>query len=164
MLLTISISIHQRNFLLSVHIAVPRSPARFSFLTVSELSSQLKLKLRSSDQDKFVISQAYIEYGIFALFRIDLMNLIDIKASLAKNFHIQPSEIDRMPMWEYELFIEKLNNQVKEENKKQQEEMDKYHIDDYRRLADPKNINRMMTQSSKMPSFSGASMIGGMRR
>lgn len=51
-------------------------------------------------------------------------------------------------MWEYEMFIDELNDQVKEENKKQQEEMDKYHIDDYRKMTNPKNL-----QSPKMPSF-----------
>ena len=103
------------------------------------------------DQDNtpFRLSQAYIEYGIFALWKIDVINLIQIKASLAKNFHIQPSEIDQMPMWEYELFIEEMNKQVKEENDKQQSEMDKYHINDY---TNPKNFSKM-TQP-KMPSMS----------
>ena len=90
------------------------------------------------------------------------MNLINIKSALAKNFHIQPSEIDRMPMWEYELFLQELNEQVKEENKKQQDEMDKYHINDYKKMTDPKNMNNMMSQP-KMPSFNGSSMIGGMK-
>ena len=59
------------------------------------------------------------------MWKINVVNLIQIKASLAKNFHIQPSEIDRMPMWEYEMFIEEVNRQVQEENKQQQDEMDK---------------------------------------
>lgn len=105
-----------------------------------------------------MFNQTYIEYGIFSLFRIDINNLITIKASLAKNFHIQPSEIDAMPMWEYELFLQDLNNQVKEENKKQQDEMDKYHINDYKKMSNPKNMKQ-----PKMPSFNGSSMIGGMK-
>lgn len=80
------------------------------------------------------------------------MNLIQIKSSLAKNFHIQPSEIDKMPMWEYELFIKELNEQVQQENKQQQSEMDKYHVNDYMRAANPKNIQKM-TQP-KMPDLS----------
>ncbi len=80
--------------------------------------------------------------------------MIQIKASLAKNFHIQPSEIDRMPMWEYELFIQEMNKQVKEENEKQQGEMDKYHVKDYMKNANSKNIGKM-TQPPKMPSFNG---------
>jgi hypothetical protein len=98
----------------------------------------------------------YLEYGIFALWRINIINLIQIKAALAKNFHIQPSEIDKMPMWEYELFIEELNKQVKEENNQQQAEMDKYHINDYMKAANPKNMQKAMTapKTPKMPDFS----------
>lgn len=102
------------------------------------------------DQDNtpFRLSQAYIEYGIFALWKINVVNLIQIKASLAKNFHIQPSEIDSMPMWEYEMFIEEMNKQVKEENDKQQDEMDKYHINDYQKSM----------KSPKMPNYSQPKM------
>lgn len=103
------------------------------------------------NRDDFKLSQAYIEYDIFSLFKINIVNLIQIKASLAKNFHIQPSEIDRMPMWEYEMFIREMNNQVKDENKQQQDEMDKYHVNDYMKAANPKNINKMA--QPKMPSF-----------
>ena len=57
-----------------------------------------------------------------------------------------------MPMWEYEMFIKELNDQVKEENKKQEDEMDKYHISDYQRMANPRNMQHMM-QPPKMPSM-----------
>lgn len=77
------------------------------------------------------------------------MNLIKFKASLAKNFHVQPSEVDNMPMWEYELFIKELNNQVEEENKDQQAQMDKYGVDKYSKMADPKNMQKM----TSMPKF-----------
>lgn len=71
------------------------------------------------------------------------MHLIKMKATLAKNFHIQPSEIDEMPVWEYELFIQYINDEVKEENDKQQKEMDKYNINDYRKMSDPSKIQKM---------------------
>ena len=102
------------------------------------------------DKPLFRVDQTYIEYSIFALFRINVVNLIQIKASLAKNFHIQPSEIDKMPMWEYEMFIGEVNKQVKEENEKQQGEMDKYHVKDYMK-NNPKNLQKM--SQPKMPSF-----------
>ena len=103
------------------------------------------------NKESFTLTPAYIEYGIFSLFRINVINLIQIKSSLAKNFHIQPSEIDRMPMWEYELFIEELNKQVKEENNQQQAEMDKYHMNDYMKASNPKNLPKM-TQP-KLPNY-----------
>ena len=104
------------------------------------------------DNKPLRLSQSYLEYGIFTLWKINVVNLISIKASLAKNFHIQPSEIDKMPMWEYEMFIDEMNKQVKEENKQQQDEMDKYHVSDYQKMANPKNLNKMM--NPKMPNMS----------
>lgn len=95
----------------------------------------------------------YFEYVLFGLFKIDLLSLIKIKASLSKNFHIQPSEIDKMPMWEYELYIQALNDLVNEENDKQKKEMDKYDVDGYRKMASPKNLEKMTNPSMpKMPN------------
>lgn len=96
----------------------------------------LDLRLRNSDQGK--LDNSYIEKGIFSLFRIDIINFISNKAALAKNFHIQPSEIDKMPMWEYELFMTNINNMVKQENDEQQKEMGKYNINDYKKMASNK--------------------------
>lgn len=84
--------------------------------------------------------------------RIDLLHLIQIKAGLAKNFHIQPSEIDQMAMWEYELFIKYLNDAIKEENEQQEKEMGKYKIEDYKKMADPSRMNKNF-QQPKMPSM-----------
>ena len=87
------------------------------------------------------------------------MSLVKIKASLAKNFHIQPTEIDKMPMWEYELFIKALNDEINEENEKQQKEMDKYDVDGYMKAASPKKINQM----TKTPQVKIPSSIGSMK-
>lgn len=53
-----------------------------------------------------------------------------------------------MPMWEYEMFIDEMNKQVKEENDKQQGEMDKYHINDY---TNPKKMQKYT--NPKMPAM-----------
>ena len=95
---------------------------------------------------------SYIERAIIALWMINIENLITNKVHLAKNFHIQPSEIDKMPMWEYEMFMKILNNVVDEENKKQKSEMDKYDINSYKKMANPSNMNKMM--SSQTPKMS----------
>lgn len=50
------------------------------------------------------------------------------------------------------MFIDEMNKQVKEENKQQQDEMDKYHVSDYQKMANPKNLNKMM--NPKMPNMS----------
>lgn len=101
----------------------------------------LEQRLRNSDQDN-KLGSSYIEYCIYSLFKIDLFNLIKTKVSLAKNFHIQPSEIDTMSYWEYEMFITELNNQVKEDNDNQQKEMDKYNIPDPKKMSNPSNVMR----------------------
>ena len=108
------------------------------------------------------LSSPFMEYQIFSLMRIDIISLINIKASLSKAFHIQPSEIDNMPMWEFELYIKQLNELVKEENEGQKKEMDKYRINEYMKMASPSNMNKTMANASnpgtlmnnmKMPSM-----------
>ena len=81
-----------------------------------------------------------------------MIQLIKSKAILAKEFHIQPSEIDIMPMWEYEYFIRFINEAVKEENDRQQSEMSKYNVNDYKKMTNSSNMNKM-AQTPKMPSM-----------
>jgi hypothetical protein len=51
---------------------------------------------------------------------------------LCKEFHLQPSEIDIMPFWEYSMFIDELNDRLKDENKKNEEQEKKYDINSYK--------------------------------
>jgi hypothetical protein len=100
------------------------------------------------------MDNSYIEKAIISLWMINIENLVANKVHLAKNFHIQPSEIDKMAMWEYEMFMKTLNEVVKEENKKQKDEMDKYDINSYKKMANPSNMNKMMNPTMpKMPSM-----------
>ena len=104
-------------------------------------------KLKNSVVDKEVFDNS-IEKAIFSLFRIDVINLIRNKVSLAKNFHIQPSELEIMPMWEYELFMDELNNRIKEEKAK------KYDIDKYKNMANkPPKIPNFDTSQFKLPKY-----------
>ena len=92
------------------------------------------------------------------------MNYIKTKAILVKEFHMQPSEIDNMPAWEYELFLKELNNIVKEENAKNQQEMDKAGYKDAQKMANPKYAQNMANKQMssindfKMPTMSMSSM------
>ena len=73
---------------------------------------------------------------------------------LAKEFHIQPSELEIMPAWEFELFVKELNNIVKEENDRQKQEMDKAGIKDAQKMANPNNIAKMQQAATpKMPTM-----------
>lgn len=98
-----------------------------------------------------------MEFCIFSLIKTDLISLVKIKATLAKNFHIQPSEVDNMQMWEFELFINHLNDLVKDENDSQKAEMDKYKVNDYMKRADPRNIKNMTNfKAPTMPNMNVA--------
>jgi hypothetical protein len=84
----------------------------------------------------------------------DLSQLIKSKALLAKNFHIQPSEIDAMQMWEYEMFVQFINDAVKSENDEQKKEMEKYNIDDIKKMSNPSYMKKMASSHMpKMPSI-----------
>ena len=82
-----------------------------------------------------------------------------MKSILAKEFHIQPSEIDKMPAWEYELFMKEINQAVKEENERNQKEMDKAGIDKMQKMQNPNYMKSMQKQSMpRMDNFKMPSM------
>lgn len=109
--------------------------------------------------DNKYLDQSYIEVAIYSLFKTDIVAYIKAKAILAKEFHIQPSEIDNMPVWEFEIFAQSINEAVKDENDRQKAEMDKAGISDAKKMADTNNITKMqkaatpqMPQMPKMPT------------
>lgn len=93
--------------------------------------------------------------SLYSQFQINIENLVRNKVALVRNFHIQPSEIDRMPYWEYEYFTKFANEMIEEENKQQKEGNEDYSMDAMERRS-----NSMMKNASsnfkmpKMPSFS----------
>lgn len=102
------------------------------------------------------LNASYLEFAIIKLFIIDIPRLVELKSALSKNFHIQPSEIDGMAYWEYEMYIRYIQEQVKEENDRQKAEMDKYKVQDAMKMANPNNVRKMTdinTRMPQMPSF-----------
>ena len=89
-----------------------------------------------------------LEFSVVKMFIVNLISLIKNKVSLAKNFNISPSEIDRMYYWEYEYMLETVNDQIKKENENAEKERKQY---------GDMNPNRMMSKAKssipKMPSF-----------
>ena len=114
-------------------------------ITESEIKKEF---LRRIDLTKGVLDSAIIK-----LFQIDLLNLIRNKISLSKHFYIAPSEIDRMYYWEYEFFLDEVNQNIKAENEKQEKENDKYKH--YNPNSISKNISSSMPKMPKMqtPKF-----------
>ena len=123
----------------------------------SKFSSMLKPEARSLVLDNTKIN--YFESAIFACFRVDIRDIINIKAQLGKAFHIQPSEVDKMPFWELEYYIKELEKMVAEENEENQNEVNKAGIGKLGQMADPKNMSKMMSAATpklpdiKMPSI-----------
>ena len=60
------------------------------------------------------------------MFRVDIRNLVKNRLYIAKDFNIQPSEIARMPFYEYEFLLEDIKEFAEEEKKKNKEQEDKY--------------------------------------
>ena len=137
----------------------------FNFRTVSPHYSEAVNRRRSLDHDSesapVFLDKTYIEYMMFLLFKIDIVNYINVKSILAKEFHIQPSEIDSMPAWEYELFMKQINEAVKEENKRNETEMEKSNVGDIKKMSSKANINKMQREaksSFKMPNMGSFKM------
>lgn len=131
---------------------------------VLKFSSKLRQVSKNSDLDKLKnwpesLNQSHLEYLIFGLIKIDIISLVKIKVGLSKNFHIAPSEIDKMPMWEYEIYMKFLNESVKEENDQQKKEMDGYDVKGYKKLANPSNLQK----SISTPNLSNFSNFKGLK-
>ena len=87
------------------------------------------------------------------MFRVNIENLVRNKLYICKEYHIQPSEIDRMMYFDYETMMEEIKqiqtNQEKE-NEKQQEQYDKMQSN-----MNPSSMMRnMQMPKMQMPSFS----------
>ena len=55
---------------------------------------------------------------LFSLFQISLANYFDIKFRLWEEFKLSIDNLERLPFYEYQLFIDKLNEKIERENKK----------------------------------------------
>ena len=53
---------------------------------------------------------------------MDVRNLVTNKLYICRDWHIQPSEIDRLPYFEFELYKEDIHKHNKEEEKRQKEQ------------------------------------------
>jgi len=60
------------------------------------------------------------------MLRVDVRNLVRSKLYICRDYHIQPSEIDRMVYFEFEYIIEDVNKEAKEQEKKNKEEQKQY--------------------------------------
>ena len=59
---------------------------------------------------------------IIKTFIINLRNITKNKLFICKEYHIQPSEIDRMQFWEYEWYTDEIKEITKEQEKQQKQQ------------------------------------------
>ena len=52
--------------------------------------------------------------NLFSLFQISLENFFKIRVLLMEKLHLQPSELDRLPYYEYEYTVQMYNDMLKE--------------------------------------------------
>jgi hypothetical protein len=102
-----------------------------------------------------------MELSIYLLFKVDIANLVANKVVICKNFNIQPSELERMPFWEYELTFKECEKLAEEEKRRNEEANNDQDSRGYQRQARDmmgkygKNVPKPAAMPSMpiMPSF-----------
>jgi len=67
-----------------------------------------------------------MDQALYLMLRVNIRNLVKNKLSIAREWHIQPSEIDRMVYFEYEQILDEIQEITKEQQKKNEEEEKRY--------------------------------------
>lgn len=88
------------------------------------------------------------------MYRINTANLVQNKLFICKEWHIQPSEIDRMFYYEFELIKQEINI-VQKEHEKQQKEQEKQYAGMQKSMSPSSMMNAMKNNmpGMKMPSL-----------
>ena len=93
-----------------------------------------------------------MESSLYSLLKVDIRNLVRNEASLLKYQRMQPSEVERLPYWQYELLIDniiELNKEEKEEQEKQeQKQSGKYQLP--KGMPSMNDVKRMTSSSTGM--------------
>lgn len=90
-----------------------------------------------------------MESVLYSIWQVDVRNLVRNKTVIARDYHIQPSEIDRMVFFEYEYILEDINEERKEQEKRNKEDEKKYG-----NLGKTPNYNSIMRgMSNNMPQM-----------
>lgn len=76
------------------------------------------------------------------------------KLFICKDWHLQPSEIDKVPFYEYELYLEAINANNKEEAERQEKENKQYEAMNKQYKNPASSFKAPSMPSFSMPSFS----------
>lgn len=95
-----------------------------------------------------------MESALYSIWQVDVRNLVRNKLYICKEYHIQPSEIDRLVFFEYEYMLEDIKAEQKEAERRNAEEEKKYSS-----MNKVPNYNQMMSNVGRsMPSLSSFKM------
>lgn len=88
------------------------------------------------------------------MYSIDLRNLVKNKLYICKNYHIQPSEIDKMEYFNYEYMLEDIKEIQDEEQKRAEEQESSSGMSDMsKQMRSMQNSMTNTMSSFKMPSI-----------
>lgn len=85
-----------------------------------------------------------MESAVYSIYKVSVVNSVRNSLFICKEYHIQPSEILRMPYWIYEEYLANIKDIQKKEEKEQKDQDKRY--------------NSMMPKMPSMPKMSAPAM------
>ena len=85
-----------------------------------------------------------MELGLYSMYKVSVVNSVRNSLFICREYHIQPSEILRMPYWIYEEYLANIKDIQKKEEKEQKDQDKRY--------------NSMMPKMPSMPKMSAPAM------
>lgn len=94
-----------------------------------------------------------MEQALYSMLRVNLRNLVKNKLYISKEWHIPPTEVDKMVYYEYEWVLDEINEHNKEQEKRSKEEQKQY--DSMKQsMPNMNNIHNQMTKNMSLPKIS----------
>lgn len=85
-----------------------------------------------------------MESAVYSMYKVSVVNSVRNSLFICREYHIQPSEILRMPYWIYEEYLANIKDIQKKEEKEQKDQDKRY--------------NSMMPKMPSMPKMSAPAM------
>lgn len=85
-----------------------------------------------------------MESAVYSIYKVSVVNSVRNSLFICREYHIQPSEILRMPYWIYEEYLANIKDIQKKEEKEQKDQDKRY--------------NSMMPKMPSIPKMSAPAM------
>ena len=87
---------------------------------------------------------------IYSLFQVDIRSSVRNDLAIAREYHIQPSELRQLQYWMYELYLE----EISETNKREAKEREEQEKEQQSKMPTIPNMSQL--QSKYMPNFNSS--------